>query len=229
MRLIIISLVVVFFSSSTLTAPVANLKISGDIKPPTCTVNGGTESGDINFNFPKISPGVLNEKEKIPLNLAASLSQPLVVMCDAETYLTFIPTDSYTVNHTTSYNIKETLFGLVDTVTGKEIGAITFYAGDNKVDGEEVYVSSSLRTGYERGRTLTKNSVMGWTSKQQQGIPPSELALVSGKQFETRLYVYQHAYSSYIRPTEDLVNDGVDISDGLNYIGQAVLNFNFGI
>lgn len=31
-------------AGSVAAAPVANLKINGDIKPPTCTVNGGDQA-----------------------------------------------------------------------------------------------------------------------------------------------------------------------------------------
>ncbi|EOV8629492.1 TPA: fimbrial protein, partial [Proteus mirabilis] len=39
-------------------APVANLKINGDIKPPTCTINGATQS-DVIFDYGVISPTLI--------------------------------------------------------------------------------------------------------------------------------------------------------------------------
>ncbi len=55
--------------------PVANLKINGDIKPPTCTVNGATQS-DVIFNLGKISPTlILNH-----LIMYILMIQPLVTL-----------------------------------------------------------------------------------------------------------------------------------------------------
>lgn len=211
---------------ATAATPTANLTINGDIKPPTCSVNGGLNESDIIFTYPKMSPSILNQTTTKAL---PSLQTDLIVTCDAATYLTFIPTDAYTVNHATQ-SVKSSLFGLVDTLTGKEVGAVTFRGINNKVDGKAVFLSSSLKNGYATSAgVITRDSVMGWTSIDQNDIAPSALKLVSGKQFETRLRTLISDYDAYIRSKNDLISEGINVDEGFDYVGKVTLNFTFGI
>ena len=60
MKKVLLSLTMLAIISTPVLAksPVANLKINGDIKPPTCTINGVTQS-DVIFDLGKISPSLI--------------------------------------------------------------------------------------------------------------------------------------------------------------------------
>nr|MBO8919322.1 type 1 fimbrial protein [Proteus mirabilis] len=62
--------------------PVANLKINGDIKPPTCTINGGNV--DLVYNLGNISPSVI--PNDMTYNQLPSISNTLTVTCDSSTF-----------------------------------------------------------------------------------------------------------------------------------------------
>ncbi len=59
--------------SSAFSAPIGNLKVAGDIKPPTCTVNGATQS-DVIFDYGRISPSLIpvSSVYQYPANLATN-------------------------------------------------------------------------------------------------------------------------------------------------------------
>lgn len=54
----VLALAITILSTSALSAPVGNLKVLGDIKPPTCTVNGSSET-ELFYNFDNISPSII--------------------------------------------------------------------------------------------------------------------------------------------------------------------------
>ncbi|HGN1887798.1 TPA: fimbrial protein, partial [Proteus mirabilis] len=60
MKKVLLSLTMLAIISTPVLAksPVANLKINGDIKPPTCTINGATQS-DVIFDYGVISPTLI--------------------------------------------------------------------------------------------------------------------------------------------------------------------------
>ncbi|HIE6172277.1 TPA: fimbrial protein, partial [Proteus mirabilis] len=60
MKKLLLSLTMLVIISTPVLAksPVANLKINGDIKPPTCTINGATQS-DVIFDYGVISPTLI--------------------------------------------------------------------------------------------------------------------------------------------------------------------------
>ncbi|EMY0058286.1 fimbrial protein [Providencia rettgeri] len=239
----LISLIVVtsftsLFSVSALSAPVANLKVSGDIKPPTCTVNGEMLS-DINFNHGSISPTVIPESSEYALDFK---SQKMVINCDASTYLTFKATNVYERDTYPSgfYLSREsTIFSLVDNKDiQKVIGGVAFNISQPKVDNVSVGFSRGndgvdTNASFGGAYRLLKGATMGWTREVINNIDPSSMDLVPGKQFSAYLIVDSAVSSgipnSYILSKKQLADTGVDLSEGVDFVGQAILTFNFGI
>ena len=64
MKKLLLSLTMLAIISTPVLAksPVANLKINGDIKPPTCTINGATQS-DVIFDYGVISPTLIPQSK----------------------------------------------------------------------------------------------------------------------------------------------------------------------
>ena len=235
----LLALSLVTLSSTALSAPIANLKVTGDIKPPTCTVNGG--DNDLLYNFGNISPSVI--PQDTTYNNLPSLSNNLTVTCDAETFLTFKATDNYpnAFIQTPGMNInyRAHTFNLVDSSdTSKTIGGIAYEWKNVKVDGNQAYISRANDGDNDNGTwssniRLIKNATNGWTSEQQKYVNPSELELISGKNFEAALYnsvgVSYGVARTYIHSKSMLTDDGIDIANGVDYVGQTILTFNFGI
>ncbi|WP_232373773.1 hypothetical protein H0910_04090 [Providencia alcalifaciens] len=85
----IIALSLITFSGATLAAaPVANLKVTGSITPPTCTIKGQNEV-DLEYVF-DVSPGMFPVSGNLLLD---AKTNNIEVVCDASTYLTFSSTD----------------------------------------------------------------------------------------------------------------------------------------
>ena len=78
-------------SGTTLAAnPIAKLKVTGRIKPPTCTINNEEQEATIIYNF-DITPGLFPEKGDLKL---AGQTKNIVISCDSSTYLAFVATDN---------------------------------------------------------------------------------------------------------------------------------------
>lgn len=222
------------FSAQVLSAPVANLKISGDIKPPSCTVNGG--NNDILFNFGAISPGVIPESSPYKL---PSITSDISVVCDAMTYLSFKPEDSYDLNASPSStwtdlrnattfaivnasNINETIGGIVYEMTVPMVDevSVAFSRGNDGVDPTALWGGS--------GRLL-KGATMGWTKTSRDGVSPSEMDFVYGKVFTATIKNNNDSNNSYILPKSKLTSQNIDLSQEVNYSGETVLAFSFGL
>lgn len=93
-KLASLSLLVAIISTNAFAAPpVANIQVTGAIKPPTCTVNGA-EQNNVIFDFGKISPTIIPQTKNYEYQ-AATVKKNITITCDAETYLTFKTTDTY--------------------------------------------------------------------------------------------------------------------------------------
>ncbi|QZY66542.1 fimbrial protein (plasmid) [Providencia rettgeri] len=235
-----LSLISLFMSTAVLAAPVANLKVAGSITPPTCTVNGG-DSADLIYSFGSISPSVIPQDSTY--NGLPSISNNLTVTCDAETFLTFKATDNYPNEfiQTPGMNInyRSHSFNLVDvTDTSKTIGGISYSWLNVTVDGKPAYISRANDGSYDNGtwsqeRQIIKNATNGWTKTQQRYVAPPALDLLSGKIFNATFYnsiaINYGVGATYLHSKNMLTDDGIDITNGLDYLGQVVLNFNFGV
>ncbi|CAI0831704.1 TPA: fimbrial protein [Serratia fonticola] len=225
---------------ATATAvPVANLKINGDIKPPTCTVNGG-EQADLIYNLGAVSPSLIHQSKGY--NALPGAKNNLTVDCDAATYLTFKATDNY-LNpfiQVASMNSskKSSTFNLVDASSAdKTVGGVSYRWESVEADGATVYISRANDgtddVAYTDGRQLVRGATNGWTKTQQKYVEPSELNLVSAKTFSTDIYTFngiiENWSGTYILPKDELDKQGVDISNGVDYTSNVTLTFNFGI
>ncbi|MCW2258562.1 type 1 fimbria pilin [Providencia alcalifaciens] len=230
------------FSVTALSAPVANLKVMGDIKPPTCTVNGSSET-ELFYNFDNISPSVIPQDS--PYNGLQSLSNNLTVTCDAATFLTFKATDVYAADLSNfivsgaSQN-RASAFVLTDNSDkSKQVGIISFGWSKVFVDGDIAYLSRANDgqynpSSYSGSEVLVRNATNAWTSESQREVAPSELALKSGKSFAATIHNYRYlgvrgAAGMYLLSKSDLEKNDVDLSGQVDYVGQVILTFNFGI
>lgn len=227
-------IIVALLCGSAFSAPVGNIKVAGDIKPPTCTVNGATQS-DVIFDYGRISPSLIpvSTVYRYPAN---AVSSTVVIECDANTYLTFVAADAY---QNTELNVSENKgnawFHLVDkTNTEKAIGA-TYFVWDNiSVDGNTAYISRAndvAVTGTSYNNVLYAGPTNGWTSEQQNEVDKATLKLVPGKIFETsfRQGVSTTENQTFILSKNQLAQRGIDIANGLDFVGEAVLTFSFGV
>ncbi len=232
--------VAVLVSATATAAPVANLKINGDIKPPTCTVNGGDQA-DLIYNLGAVSPSVI--PQSTGYNGLPSVSNSLTVTCDAATYLTFKATDTYTndfiLGPGMNIAFKEISFNLVDANSpDKTVGGIQYKWESVQADGVEVYISRANdgpgdNDSWSKETRLVKGVTNGWTKTQQKFVDPTELQLVSAKNFSATFYNsileadgWRH---TYLLPKDELAKQGVDLSEGVDYTSNVLLTFNFGV
>ena len=231
MKKVLLSLAMLAIISTPVLAksPVANLKINGDIKPPTCTINGATQS-DVIFDYGVISPTLI--PQSTIYSYPASIAQNTVTIeCDAKTYLTFVASDTYadtelSVNNTSGW------FHLVDKANPETAVGAAFFAWDNvTVDSKPAYISRAndvAITGNKFNNVLYKGPTNGWTSEQQSDINKNSLSLISGEIFQAS-FRQGMTMSTFILSRDELSKKGIDLSNGLDFMGEAVLTFNFGV
>lgn len=101
-------------STAWTVGSVANIQIAGDIRPPTCLVNGGNE--DLLYDLGDYSPSLIPDTGVYAF---PSIRKSLSISCDAETYLTFRAIDLYSNVETVlpdeqNVNAKSSTFNLVN-------------------------------------------------------------------------------------------------------------------
>ncbi|HCZ8414265.1 TPA: DUF1120 domain-containing protein, partial [Proteus mirabilis] len=209
--------------------PVANLKINGDIKPPTCTVNGATQR-DVIFDYGVISPTLIPQSTVYSYS-DIGVQNTVTIECDAKTYLTFTASDTYadtelSVNNTSGW------FHLVDKANPETAVGAAFFAWDNvTVDSKPAYISRANDvsiTGTSYNNALYKGPTNGWTSEKQTSVDKNALALISGEIFQAS-FRQGMTMSTFILSRDELSKKGIDLSNGLDFMGEAVLTFNFGV
>ncbi|MBQ0626613.1 fimbrial protein [Proteus mirabilis] len=231
MKKVLLSLTMLAIISTPVLAksPVANLKINGDIKPPTCTINGATQS-DVIFDYGVISPTLIPQS-KIYSYPASMVQNTVTVECDAKTYLTFVASDTYD-NTELSVNNTSDWFHLVDKANPENtVGAADFIWSDATVDGKPAFISRAndvAITGKSYNNVLYKGPTNGWTSEQQSGVDKNALALIPGEVFQSN-FRHGNSNGTFILSKDELSKKGIDLSNGLDFIGEAVLTFNFGV
>lgn len=229
-------------STAWAAGPVANIKLSGEIKPPTCAVNG-IEQNDVVFDYGAISPSMVPQSSTYmyPTNY---VTQQVTVTCDVETYLTFKSTDTYQ-NANTSELIypfvseaggQYTYFNLVPVSNADTaIGGAMFRAQKASVDGKTTLISRAndgVYTGPNGGLTqvLVKQATTTWTTNNEDNRDPEDLTLMPGKVFSlTLVNTFNNNYRSFITSKDALTASDIDISNGLDFMGEAVLTFSFGV
>ncbi|HEH1535509.1 TPA: DUF1120 domain-containing protein [Proteus mirabilis] len=231
MKKLLLSLTMLAIISTPVLAksPVANLKINGDIKPPTCTINGATQR-DVIFDYGVISPTLIPQSTVYSYS-DIGVQNTVTIECDAKTYLTFTASDTYadtelSVNNTSGW------FHLVDKANPETAVGAAFFAWDNvTVDSKPAYISrandvSITGTGYNNA--LYKGPTNGWTSEKQTSVDKNALALISGEIFQAS-FRQGMTMSTFILSRDELSKKGIDLSNGLDFMGEAVLTFNFGV
>ncbi len=206
----------------------ANINVLGEIKPPTCLINGASQS-DVVFTLPTISPRFLKKSNNYDISNVEKIKKEITITCDAETYLTFKVSDTYPSmgNGLASYLY---YFSLVSSKeTDKEVGAIMFGYEDMKVDSNEAYISTVLPSTSTSTNTnvLYKNTLAGWSKTNNRITSDAALlpVLKSGRIFSFTL----SNILTYIYPTDNLIATGIDLTSEVNYQGEAILTFNFGV
>ncbi len=231
MKKLLLSLTMLAIISTPVLAksPVANLKINGDIKPPTCTINGATQR-DVIFDYGVISPTLIPQSTVYSYS-DIGVQNTVTIECDAKTYLTFTASDTYadtelSVNNTSGW------FHLVDKANPETAVGAAFFAWDNvTVDSKPAYISRANDvsiTGTSYNNALYKGPTNGWTSEKQTSVDKNALALISGEIFQAS-FRQGMTMSTFILSRDELSKKGIDLSNGLDFIGEAVLTFNFGV
>ncbi|MCD4634310.1 DUF1120 domain-containing protein [Proteus mirabilis] len=231
MKKVLLSLTMLSIISTPVLAksPVANLKINGDIKPPTCTINGATQR-DVIFDYGVISPTLIPQSTVYSYS-DIGVQNTVTIECDAKTYLTFTASDTYadtelSVNNTSGW------FHLVDKANPETAVGAAFFAWDNvTVDSKPAYISRANDvsiTGTSYNNALYKGPTNGWTSEKQTSVDKNALALISGEIFQAS-FRQGMTMSTFILSRDELSKKGIDLSNGLDFMGEAVLTFNFGV
>ncbi|QHA71322.1 DUF1120 domain-containing protein [Proteus mirabilis] len=231
MKKVLLSLAMLAIISTPVLAksPVANLKINGDIKPPTCTINGATQR-DVIFDYGVISPTLIPQSTVYSYS-DIGVQNTVTIECDAKTYLTFTASDTYadtelSVNNTSGW------FHLVDKANPETAVGAAFFAWDNvTVDSKPAYISRANDvsiTGTSYNNALYKGPTNGWTSEKQTSVDKNALALISGEIFQAS-FRQGMTMSTFILSRDELSKKGIDLSNGLDFMGEAVLTFNFGV
>lgn len=92
-KFLYLAILTIVSSSSFAAIPSAKLQINGDIKPPTCAINGGNQ--EILFDYGNISPSIIPENAKYALG---SQRRDIKIICDVDTFLTFTVSDLFVEN-----------------------------------------------------------------------------------------------------------------------------------
>lgn len=231
-------------ASATAAVPGANIKVAGDVKPPTCKVNGGAQA-DLVYNLGGVSPALIPE-DNAGYNGLPSVSNALNVVCDAATYLTFKATDTYSNAFVqapgSADQLKNYVFSLVDaSATGKAVGGVTYQFNNITADSRPVYISRANDGDYpDDGSSwfpewrIMKGATSGWTKTQQRNVARDNLDLIQAKIFTINIYVYNfgiiNGYAdTYLLPKSVLKKQGIDLTKPVNFTGNVLMTFNFGI
>ena len=196
-------------STAAFSAPIANLKVTGSITPPTCTVNGEDEV-DVNYQF-DITPGIFPASGNLVLDAKA---QPVEIVCDATTYLTFNATDNRDGTALTESNTNFGLGTYGEGAGSQKVGAYTITMQDATVKASTSDVAKDV--GVLNGTTYATTGVVDKTKKMGWATSASNLA--AGQIF---------AANFAVKPTinGEMKNTAGDAS----LDGHAILAFSFGL
>ncbi|HEK1718545.1 TPA: type 1 fimbrial protein [Proteus mirabilis] len=212
-------------TSALAVTPSAQLQINGDIKPPTCSINGGNQ--EIIFDYGNISPSIIPESTNYALG---SQYADIKISCDVDTFLTFTISDLFAANKASTW--KEGMFGLVNANDNQqEVGGYLIRISSVEIDGKKSFVGRVGGPDW-KPHVIVKDAITGWTSESQTVTNKNNLKLASGKIFSATLETggaESNPYYGYILSKQELTKENIDISEGLDYIGQATITFSFGV
>lgn len=198
-------------NSMAAAAPSAELKVSGELVAPTCSVeiaNSGV------FEFGKIANSLIKPGLTNPLGASV---KSLVVSCDASTYLTFTAVDN---RDGTASATNSTYFGLGNVNGSGKLGYYQIQLLEPSIDGRGTNNSIRLFSAAKGASTITgatsvfvdKNKVTGWSGPN---------ALEGGKVFAADMRVLPVLASS--------ASMGGPITETTKLDGSATLNFAYGL
>lgn len=207
----------IFVSPWIMANTSANIKIIGDIKQPTCLVNGNKQS-DVIFELADISPKDLNQTSYLVLK--TNVSKNVTVSCDAETYLTYKAIDTYMNTPWATFTSPD-YFNMVSSDNpDKSVGVVLFTTSDVTIDSKSAFIA---RDGLTTDNTvIRKNILNGWATKSSTVFANR---LTAGKIFSANFT----AGGGYLSSINQFNADGIDLSSKVNYQAEVVLAFNFGI
>ena len=222
----LLALVLAAATGSAFAAPVANLKIDGKVTPPTCTING-EEQGELLANFGAVSPTWLlaTGLSSGHVKSVGSQTVPLTISCDAKTYLTMVPTDTYRnvdVGQTGSYIYRSALVS--DSNKSASIGNSYFMMNNMTVDGKAAYLGRETSSHTGNSNIAIPGIKSAWTTEKQINVAPGSFKLAAGQVFATDLAVSSNLYSK-----QKITTNGIDLTEAVDFVGENVLTFNFGI
>lgn len=155
----LLTLSLMTLSAAALSAPIANLKVTGSITPPTCLINGATED-TFTYDF-DISPGIFPASGNLVLD---PQSQNIEVVCDAATYLTFTAVDDRAGTELTA---GDNNFGL-GTYESDNVGfyTVTMENATVKANTDADATSVSVQVGSDFGPTgtVSKSQPVVWAT-----------------------------------------------------------------
>lgn len=188
-------------------APTAELKVTGELTVPTCTVAGA--DGGI-YDLGKMSSTMIKPAATTALT---AVTKTWTVTCDAETYLNFSPVDNRAASASA---VLATNFGLgMVNGTGK-IGYYTAQMKNATVDG----VSSSLFTA--NSGTFTPATTANITTGSRSGWATS----ANNTQKSGKVFVADITVSPVLASTTTMNGP---ITDNVSIDGSMTLNFAYGI
>lgn len=199
------------FAGSALSAPpVVNLKVSGTITPPTCTVNGQETTPDISYKF-DVSPGVFPASGNLTMT---GQSQNIKVACDATTYLAFSVADQRDAS--------------LLTTGPNNFGLGTYGAGDKSVKvGYYQVTMQNAKTTAKTGGTETEVGVQVGTVYGTAGKLDKTLTTSWATAKDTPAAAQAFSADLVVTPT---LNGALKNSDGSAKLdGHAILTFSFGV
>ena len=191
----------------------SDLKVTGTIKTPVCTVNAGDNNGT--YDYGKISTTLIKPgTTHTPLT---KQTQTWTVDCNADTYITYTPIDN---EHDSVSNPGTSSFGLgYINETGK-IGYYSVKMSGGKVDGVDVqmmFADKGATYGTSQATsTLNLGTIFSWTSDNGTRSYPK-----AGK-----LFVMDVAVEPFLAGSTTM-NGSVKESVPLH--GSVTLNYAFGI
>ncbi|MBP6115596.1 MAG: DUF1120 domain-containing protein [Neisseriaceae bacterium] len=193
-------------SNAQAAAPTAELKVTGTLTVPTCSV-ASAEDGV--YNIGKVSGTLVSATANTKL---AEMNKTWTITCDAETYLNFKPVDNRaaTASATGTAN-----FGLGNVNTTGKIGFYNVTMKNGLVDGKTTTLFSAPATSFTASSSVTVDAANrnGW-------------AAGNSTQKSGRVFVADLAVTPTLANTTTM---GGAITDDTDIDGSLTLNFAYGI
>lgn len=212
--------------SAFAAGPVANLKIDGRVTPPTCTINGA-DQGELIAEFDAVTPSWLKESGT-GIQFGSERTIPMTINCDALTYMTFVATDTYSAAGAikSGNSDSESFSALVATdKTTSGVGITVTEMNNMKVDGKTAYFGrQTSKYTYTSLNRIVPGAITAWTTEQQMNVDPKTFKMAAGKTFAADMFVRNFLYSR-----AEITAKGINLTEQVDYVGETVLTFNFGI